>query len=71
MKIATAIRAALAKSGTPLDTAPSGPTPALDLDTAAISATLGYAGRANGGVYAVKLARGLRAALNETNSRRM
>jgi Domain of Unknown Function (DUF1259) len=57
VKIATAIRAALARSATPLDTAPSGPAPAIDLDTAAIRTALGYAGRANGGVYVVNVPR--------------
>jgi hypothetical protein len=57
VKIATAIRAALAKSGTPLDTTPSGAAPALDLDTAAIRTALGYGGRANGGVYGVNVPR--------------
>ncbi|MGH7679289.1 MAG: DUF1259 domain-containing protein [Gemmatimonadaceae bacterium] len=56
-KIAATIRAALAKSRTPLDTTPSGPAPALDLDTAAISAALGYSGRANGGVYGITIPR--------------
>src|SRR5688500_18237657 len=57
VKIATAIRTALAKSGTPLDTTPAGPAPAIDLDTAAIRTALGYAGRANGGVYGVNVPR--------------
>lgn len=57
VKIASAIRAALAKSGTPLDTTPSGPAPAMNLDTAGIRSTLGYTGRANGGVYGVSVPR--------------
>ena len=57
VRIATAIRAALAKSATPLDTASSGPAPALDLDTAAIRTALGYEGRVNGGVYGVNVPR--------------
>ena len=57
VKIATAIRAALARSGTPLDTTPSAPALPIDLDTAAIRAILGYAGRANGGVYGVNVPR--------------
>lgn len=57
VKIASAIRAALAKSATPLDTAAAGSSPALDLDTAAIRSALGYAGRANGGVYGVNVPR--------------
>jgi hypothetical protein len=56
-KIANAIRAALLKSATPLDTSMAGPPPALDLDTAAIAAALGYSGRANGGVYGVSVPR--------------
>jgi hypothetical protein len=56
-KIAAAIRAALAKSKTPLDTTPSGSAPALDLDTAAIASALGYSGRANGGVYGISIPR--------------
>lgn len=57
VKIATAIRAALTRSATPLDTASSGPAPALDLDTAAIRTALGYGGRANGGVYGINVPR--------------
>ena len=57
VKIARAIRTALARSSTPLDTAPSGPAPALDLDTTAIRTALGYAGRANGGVYGISVPR--------------
>ncbi len=56
VKIATAIRAALSLTATPMDTT-SSPPPALDLDTAAIAAALGYSGRANGGVYAVNVPR--------------
>ena len=54
--IATAIRAALGRTATPMDTTPS-PPPALDLDTAAIARTLGHSGRVNGGVYQVGVAR--------------
>ena len=57
LKIATAIRAALARSATPLDTTVAASAPALDLDTAAIRTALGYAGRANGGVYGVNVPR--------------
>ena len=57
VRIASAIRAALARSATPLDTAATGPSPAMDLDTAAIRSALGYSGRANGGVYGVTVPR--------------
>lgn len=56
-KIAATVRSALERTGTPLDTAPSGPPPSLDLDTAAIARTLDYSGRANGGVYQVSVPR--------------
>ncbi len=54
--IATAIKAALDLTKTPL---PPPPTPAgpLDIDTALIHRTLGYAGRMNGGVYQVSVPR--------------
>ena len=55
--IARTIRRALEASKTPLDTAPAGPAPAFDLDTAAIAKALGYSGRVNGGVYQVGVAR--------------
>jgi hypothetical protein len=55
--IAAAIRSALGKSATPLDTASSGPAPALGLDTAAIASALGYSGRASGGVYQIGVPR--------------
>jgi hypothetical protein len=54
--IATTIRRALERSATPLDTA-TGTAPSIDLDTAAIRGVLGYAGRANGGVYGVSVPR--------------
>ncbi len=52
VKLATAIRAALAESKTPLTT-PSGGTapPAIDLDTAQLDRIIGVKGQANGGVY--------------------
>jgi len=58
-KIARTIRAALEATATPLDTAASGTPPAapLELDTAGISRILGRAGRTNGGVYQVSVAR--------------
>jgi Domain of Unknown Function (DUF1259) len=52
VKLATAIRAALAESKTPL-TAPAPPAaqPAIDLDTAQLDQIIGVKGQANGGVY--------------------
>ena len=52
LKMATAIRTALAESKTPLG-APStaAPAPAIELDTAELDKIIGVAGRANGGVY--------------------
>jgi hypothetical protein len=51
-KMATAIRDALAESKTPLTiAAPSGPPPAVDLDTAQLDQIIGVKGQANGGVY--------------------
>ena len=55
-KIASAIRAALARTATPMDTV-AGPPPAIDLDTVAIARILGHVGRANGGVYGVNVPR--------------
>lgn len=56
VRIATAIKAALDLTKTP---PPPPPTPSspLDIDTAAIHRTLGYAGRMNGGVYQVSVPR--------------
>ena len=53
MKIATAIRAALAESKTPLGAPPAAASspPAIDLDTAKLDETIGVKGQANGGVY--------------------
>ena len=58
VKIATAIRTALATTGTPLG-APSAPPPpsAASLDTAGIARTLGYTGKLNGVVYQVSAPR--------------
>lgn len=56
-KIAATIRAALARTATPMDTASPGPAPAIDLDTTAIARMLGHAGRPNGGVYGVNVPR--------------
>jgi hypothetical protein len=51
-RIATAIRAALAESKTPLAApAPAAPAPAIDLDTAQLDQIIGVKGQANGGVY--------------------
>jgi hypothetical protein len=52
VKLATAIRTALAESKTPL-TPPSAPAtqPAIDLDTAQLDQIMGVKGQANGGVY--------------------
>src|ERR1700686_4236126 len=54
--IATAIRAALDLTKTPPPEPPAAATP-LDLDTALIHRTLGYAGKMNGGVYQVSVPR--------------
>jgi hypothetical protein len=52
VKLATAIRTALAESKTPL-TPPAAPAtpPAIDLDTAQLDQIIGVKGQANGGVY--------------------
>jgi hypothetical protein len=55
-KIAAAIRAALDLTKTPPPSPPES-APALELDTALIHRTLGYGGRANGGVYQVSVPR--------------
>jgi hypothetical protein len=52
IKMATAIRDALAESKTPLAvTASTAPPPAVDLDTAQLDQIIGVKGQANGGVY--------------------
>lgn len=52
VKVATAIRAALAESKTPLDTSAAPvAAPAIDLDTAQLDQIIGVKGQANGGVY--------------------
>jgi Domain of Unknown Function (DUF1259) len=52
IKIATAIRAGLAESKTPLTVAAStAPAPTVDLDTAHLDQILGVKGQANSGVY--------------------
>jgi hypothetical protein len=58
VKLATAIRTALAESKTPL-TPPTAaaPPPAIDLDTAQLDQIIGVKGQANGGVYQFGVAR--------------
>src|SRR6266851_3512907 len=52
VKMATAIRTALAESKTPLTPpAPAASPPAIDLDTAQLDQIIGAKGQANGGVY--------------------
>jgi Domain of Unknown Function (DUF1259) len=51
VKIAAAIRAALAESKTPLAAPAAGTPPAIDLDTAHLDRIIRAKGRANGGVY--------------------
>jgi hypothetical protein len=58
VKMATAIRTALAQSKTPLAApAPAASAPAIDLDTAQLDAIVGAKGQANGGVYAFAVPR--------------
>jgi len=54
--LAASVHAALALTGTPPASAPV-PAPALALDTATLSKTLGFAGKVAGGVYQVGVAR--------------
>ncbi len=58
VKMATAIRTALAASKTPLEP-PAAPSaqPAIDLDTAQIDQIIGVKGQANGGVYQLAIPR--------------
>lgn len=52
VKLASALRAGLAASKTPLTAAPSpAPQPAIDLDTGRLDQIIGVKGQANGGVY--------------------
>jgi hypothetical protein len=52
VKLASAIRDALAEGKTPLTlAAPANPPPAVDLDTAQLDQIIGVKGQANGGVY--------------------
>src|SRR5258706_5861676 len=59
VKLATAVRAALAESKTPLAAPAAGgaPPPAIDFDTAAVEKTLGAKGANNGGVLAFSIPR--------------
>ena len=57
VKMAEAIRDALALSKTPLTASPPSPPPAIDLDTAKIEQIIGAKGVNNGGVYAVNVPR--------------
>ena len=56
-KIATTIRAALNLTATPAAAPAPAIAPPLDIDTALIHRTLGYAGKVNGGVYQVSVPR--------------
>jgi len=59
VKLATAVRAALAESKTPFELTPPPPsqTAQLDLDTAKLDQILGAKGKVNGGVYQVSIPR--------------
>jgi len=58
VKLAAAIRAALAESKTPAAApAPAAPAPAIDLDTAQLDRIVGAKGQANGGVYQIGVPR--------------
>ena len=58
VKLATALRAALEVTQTPLAPPAAAAAPApLDLDTAQVAQVLGFHGRVNGGVYQVAVAR--------------
>lgn len=57
-RLAAAVRAALALTGTPLAAgAAAAPASALDIDTAQIAQVLGYHGQVNGGVYQIGVPR--------------
>jgi hypothetical protein len=51
IKLATAIRAALAESGTPLEPPPSSAAPTVELDVAQLDQIIGVNGKASSGVY--------------------
>jgi hypothetical protein len=55
--VARTIRGALEATRTPLDTTAASAPAAFDLDTAQIARILGHAGRVNGGVYQLSVAR--------------
>ena len=56
--IARAIRAALGRTGTPLEPpAPPAAAAPIDLDTTAVAHALGWSGKTNGGVYQVSVPR--------------
>ena len=59
VKLAAALHAALAHTGTPLGTAGAADAPpaSIDLDTAAIDKALGHKGKVSGGVYQVTIPR--------------
>lgn len=57
VKLASAMRAALAESKTPIATPPASAPPPIDLDTAAIEQILGAKGGNNGGVFAFNIPR--------------
>ena len=56
-KIAATIRAALNLTATPAPSPPPTTAAPIDIDTAMIHRTLGYAGKVNGGVYQVSVPR--------------
>jgi hypothetical protein len=66
-RIARAIRAALDLTKTPPPVPPTASSPAssIDLDTAMIRRTLGYAGKVNGGVYQVSVPRREKIRMND------
>jgi hypothetical protein len=57
IKLATAIRAGLAASKTPLEASATGAAPALEFDTEQVDQILGVKGKTNGGVYQFALPR--------------
>lgn len=56
-KIAATLRSALGMTGTPMTAPPAATAAALELDTAGVARALGVAGKVNGGVYQVSVAR--------------
>jgi hypothetical protein len=57
LKLAAALHEGLVLSKTPLGPAPAAAAPAVDLDTAAIDAAMGYKGKANGAIYQFSIPR--------------